>query len=110
MDIDQQQLEKARVFAYFGFAGLMFPVVGFISGCVSISILNRLVLDKKDIEGLGEHERIMTLAHAACATSVVLAALMVFGTIFAINQAVEAQNNNSVNEYYQRTLDAIDKD
>ena len=50
MDVDQTQLEKARIWAYWGFIGFMFPIAGIIASAISISILQRLVMDEDDAE------------------------------------------------------------
>jgi|GEM_PF-3261724 len=42
MDIASTQLEKARIWAYWGFAGLFNPIIGIITSTISISILDRL--------------------------------------------------------------------
>lgn len=108
MDVDQTQLEKARIWAYWGFIGFMFPVAGIISSAISISILQRLVMDEDDEEGIGEHIRIMNMANATRILSIVLLIASIVGAIFIATQIVEAQNNSPVNEYYQRVLDAAD--
>lgn len=110
MDIDQTQLEKARIWAYWGFIGFMFPIAGIIASAVSISILQRLVMDEDDEEGIGEHARITNIANATRILSVVLLIASIIGAIFVTTQIIEAQNNSPVNEYYQRVLDAANED
>ncbi|MFY9228566.1 MAG: hypothetical protein WAO28_04580 [Candidatus Microsaccharimonas sp.] len=109
MDVDQTQLEKARIWAYWGFVGFMFPIAGIIASAISISILQRLVMDEDDEEGIGEHARIMNMANATRVLSVVLLIAMIIGAIFVTTQIVEAQNSSPVNEYYQRILEAADE-
>lgn len=106
MDVEQTQLEKARIYAYWGFIGFMFPIAGIITSAISISILQRLVMDEHDEDGIGEHTRIMNMANATRIMSVVLLIAMIIAAIFAVTQIVEAQNNSPVNEYYQRILQA----
>lgn len=109
MDVEQIQLEKARIYAYWGFIGFMLPIVGIISSAISISILSRLVLDDDDEEGVGEHARIMGVANAARTISLVVLLVMIVGAIFTTTQVIEAQKSNPVNEYYQRVLDSFDE-
>lgn len=109
MDVEQTQLEKARIYAYWGFIGFMFPIAGIITSAISISILQRLVMDEDDEVGIGEHTRIMNMANATRILSAVLLIVMIIAAIVAVTQIVEAQNNSPVNEYYQRVLEAADK-
>jgi hypothetical protein len=110
MDIDQTQLEKARIYAYWGFIGFMLPIAGIITSAISISILERLVMDEDDEEGIGEHARITNLANATRILSVVLLIAMIIGAVVATTQVIDSQSKNPVNEYYQRVLDAADED
>lgn len=86
MDIEQIQLEKARIFAYWGFIGIMLPIAGIISGIISASILNRLVIDEDDMDAIGEQDRILNTAHIAIGLS---AMLFILSTTFAIIGAVK---------------------
>lgn len=109
MDIDQTQLEKARIWAYWGFIGFMFPVAGIIASGISVSILNRLIMDEDDEEGIGEHARIANIANGTRVLSIVMLLLTVIATIFVTTQIVNAVNNNPVNEYYQRVLEVSEE-
>lgn len=110
MDIEQVQLEKARIFAYWGYIGLMFPIAGIISAAVSISILDRLVINEDDEDALGEHARIKSTANIARILSIILLIATIIGAIIATVQVVEAQKSNPVTEYYQRVLDNVDSE
>ncbi len=79
MDVETSQLEKARIFAYFGFIGITLPLAGIITSCISISILNRLVINEEDSDAASEHGRIMSIANATLAISAIfLVAWIVF--------------------------------
>ena len=110
MDIEQVQLEKARIFAYWGYIGFAIPVAGIISAAVSISILDRLVVDESDEDTKSEHARIKSTANIARVISIILLLAMIICVIVGITKAVEIQNNNPMNEYYQRVLDAADSE
>lgn len=110
MDVDEIQLEKARIWAYWGFIGFMFPIAGIIASAISVSILQRLVMDEDDEDGINEYTRITNLANGARILSVVLLVASIIGAIFVTTQVIETQNNSPVNEYYQRVLDSVDED
>lgn len=109
MDIEQIQLEKARIWAYWGFIGVMFPIAGIISSSVSISILNRLVIDEDDQEALDEQVRIINRAEVARIVSSVILIATIVGAIFITTQLIHAHDNDPAREYYQRILDNADK-
>lgn len=64
----------------------MLPIAGIISGIVSASILNRLVIDESDVDAIGEQDRILNIAHITIGLS---AMLFILSTTFAIIGAVK---------------------
>jgi hypothetical protein len=63
-------------------------------------------MDDSDEEGKGEHARLLGMANAARALSVVMLIAIVIGAIVATTQIVEAVNTNPSNEYYKLLLDS----
>ena len=103
MDVVVNQLEKARIFAYFGFAGLAIPVIGIISGCASISILNRLTADGDD--ETAEKERIYKLATTAIGISALVLAMYI---LLAVVTSVQLSKVFEAANVQQQTTEIIE--
>ena len=104
MDIEQQ-LEKARIWAYWGFIGLAMPIAGIIASVISSSILDRLLIAEDDSDVIEEHARITQTAHTAKILSIIMLIIMIIGVIFYINTYVEAAAKaNEAQETYNKAL------
>jgi hypothetical protein len=105
MDETTQQLEKARIWAYWGFSGLFNPIVGIISSSISLSILDRLVVED-DEDVISEHARITGMANMTRVLSIVILVLMVVGAIFATTQVMDSMKKQTEAEAaYQKALE-----
>jgi hypothetical protein len=66
------QLEKARIYAYWGFSGILSPIIGLIAAAISISILDRLIIAKGDTDVIEESTRIRNTANGARAVAIII--------------------------------------
>ena len=98
MDIGQQQLEKARIYAYLSYLAFVIPVLGLIFSAISISILQRLVIEDDDKDSIEERTRI---AKHAIAMRWVAIAILIVGVI-----AVFASIANSL-DMMQQTRESM---
>lgn len=109
MDVVSSQLEKARIYAYFGFAGLMLPAIGIITACISISILDRLNIEN-DEDAAEEKERIRAIANNTIVLSAIVAIIMTVLLIIAYTQLSEAIGaQNQASQKLQEILSPIDE-
>ena len=98
MDIGQQQLEKARIYAYLSYLSFVIPVLGLIFSAISISILQRLVIDEGDKDSIEERTRIAK--HAIAMRWVAIAILVLYALVVILGIAnsmdVMQQNDDSL--------------
>ena len=95
MDIGQQQLEKARIYAYLSYLAFIIPVLGLIFSAICISILHRLTIDPSDQEYTDERDRIYR--HAIATRWISIAIIAAIGLYLAIEltTALNALQQNS---------------
>jgi hypothetical protein len=99
------RLEKARIYAYWGFSGIVCPVIGIIASCISISILDHSVIDEDDTDAIEELVHIKNVSYIAIALSIVIEIAMVtFITVGLINIV---SSENKINNSYSQATSAL---
>tara|TARA_R100000655_G_C2946358_1_gene186547 strand:- start:272 stop:610 length:339 start_codon:yes stop_codon:yes gene_type:complete len=103
MDVATEQLEKARIWAYWGFAGIFNPVIGIIAATISLSILDRLDINESDEDVATEHSRLLTVANNAKILSIIILIAMTVAASAAFVTSMNAfsdsvESTKSVND------------
>jgi hypothetical protein len=99
------RLEKARIYAYWGYAGIVCPVIGIIASGISISILNHSVIDAKDTDALEEQVHIKNVAYGALAVSIIIEIIMIIAiTVSSVNII---NTENRINSSYSAAASAL---
>jgi hypothetical protein len=86
MDIGQQQLEKARIYAYLSYLAFVMPILGLIFSAISISILHRVTIDPSDQDYADERDRIYR--HAIATRWISIAIIAAIGLYLAIEVTI----------------------
>ena len=86
MDIGQQQLEKARIYAYLSYLAFVMPILGLVFSAISISILRRVTIDPSDQEYADERDRIYR--HAIVTRWISIAIITAIGMYLAIEVTI----------------------
>jgi hypothetical protein len=95
MDIGQQQLEKARIYAYWSYGAFLIPVIGLICSAISISILQHLAIDEDDQDSLDERNRIYRHAVAMRWVSIALMVSYVILIIVGVSGSLNTVQQNA---------------
>lgn len=95
MDIGQQQLEKARIYAYLSYLAFVIPVLGLIFSAISISILQRLVIDDDDKDSMEERTRIAKHAIAMRWVAIAILVLYALAIILGVANSMDVMQQNA---------------
>lgn len=95
MDIGQQQLEKARIYAYLSYLAFVIPVLGLIFSAISISILQRLVIDEDDKDSIEERTRIAKHAIAMRWVGIAILVLYTLAIILGVANSMDVMQQNA---------------
>lgn len=83
----EHQLEKARIYAYWSLVGIFIPVVGMATSAISLSILNRIVIE--DVDAQEESDRLRSIANVMGIVSIVLTIATIVLTLTGFTMLVQ---------------------